>query len=216
MATISTTGPGESQPNNNGGTTLGGGNVDTNGIITNNLELKDVNADDSLSHGSRVVPITAGNLDTDDVKGVQSATGGGTFAYFPNPRTDPHNVIVKGAGTANAGKINNLDSDLLNSTGSEFGDVPRGKPNQVSGSTALGNPKWEYPTMGIPDSGRVPGLTRGATEGSGYTYVAPTGDGTVAGADKNVDRGLAVPGEVTYRTGAPAPVTTNLKPRNFA
>ena len=218
MANISTTSGGASVPQNNGGTVVGGGDFQKSGnLFTKNLEVKDLGKDED-SHGSKVVKKVAGTNDTDDVKGVIEAKGlgNGNFAYFPDPRTDDHNVLTIQGGDTNAGKINNTASTALTSSSAEHAGVERGKPNQVVGTTALGYPTWTYPVL--PSTSRVPGLSDGNGQlGSGYLFTSTT-DGAVAGADKNVygNRTLAVPGEVTYRTGSATPTTTNLKARDSA
>lgn len=199
-----------SEPTNNvGGVVLNGG-TNAAGSFTTALTSMDLGKDEH-SHGNKVVEITAGSGDDDDVRGVIKADSAGTFAYTVNPRTDTNNVITRGGGAANAGKINNRTTkgDLLTVPASEYSGVERGKQNHVTGTTALGTPTWTFPVL--PSTARVPGLTDGNGQlGSGVVY--PTASGTV-GTDVNVNRTLAVPGEVTYRYGAPAPVTQQLRSR---
>ena len=211
MATQTATGTGSK--NNNGGVVVNGG-TNAAGKFTTTLTSMDMTKDEK-QYGNQIPQNTpdAGD-DTKDVTGRIAADAGGTYAYFPNPRTDDLNVLVK-AGGSQSDKINNDASkgNLLTVPGSEYVGVDRGKPNEVTGAQALGNPTWTYPVL--PSTSRVPGLTRGVTEGSGYQFTSTT-DGAADGADKNVygTRTLAVPGEVTYRTGAAEPTTTNLRARD--
>jgi hypothetical protein len=192
--------------NNNGGTVIGGGNVSPTGPISQSLLVKDLNANGI--YGSKIVQnLATSNQFTDDA-GLMKARRSGTLAYFPNAQNSERNFIIRGAGSDSAGKINNSSSALLNSTGSEFAGVPRYKANTVNGTQALGNPTWTYPVL--PGSGRNPGLTRGATLGSGYLFTSTT-DNQVAGVDEATNNTRSIPGELTYRTGAPLPITSNFK-----
>jgi hypothetical protein len=184
---------------NNGGTVVGGGNVDTTGPITNNFLLKEINSVPQ-SYGSKLIQKVATDEDFTNPDGLIAAkpTGTGGFAYNPE-----RNFIVKGLNPT----INGDSSDAVG-LGSEYPDVPRFKKNVISGAKLLGNPTWEFPVL--PGSGRHPGYTRGVNAGQVYDFTSPTDSG-VAGEDKATHQTRAVPGEVTYRTGAPLPTTTNLK-----
>lgn len=212
MAT--TTAKGSGSINNNGATVIGGGSFDPTGPITNGLELRDLY--NPGPYGSRVTESISTDDDFTDVKGVIVANSGspGGLAYTPNPRLGERNFIIRGAGNQSAGKINGEDSDLLNSTGAEFAGITRGKANVKTGASYIGRPTyrtWTYPIL--PGSGRVPGLTRDPREGQSYSFNSTTDNQEVA-VDKAISGTRAVPGELTYRTGAPLPVTTNFKPRD--
>lgn len=194
---------------NNGGTVIGGGNVSATGPITQSLLVKDLNTNGI--YGSKIVQSLATTDRFTDPDGLMKAKRSGTLAYFPNAQAGERNFIIRGAGSTGAGKINNSSSTLLNSTGSEFAGVPRYKANHMIGTQALGNPTWTYPVL--PGSGRTPGLTRGATLGSGYLFTSTT-DGGAAGSDEAINNTRTIPGELTYRTGAPLPVTSNFKAIN--
>lgn len=209
MATQTATGSGST--NNNGGTTINGGAIDTSGPVSNNLSVADLGTKDT-GYGSKVVKIEADDSDDfADTYGVIEANDGSSGGF--NQRQSNDNFIVRGAGTERAGKINGDASELLNTPAAEFAGVPRGKDNTVSGSTKLGNPQWLFPML--PGSGRNPGLIEGAGTGDSYDFTSTT-DGGVAGNDKVVAATKAVPGELTFRTGAPVPTTENLKARDSA
>jgi hypothetical protein len=206
MATQTATGSGGTK--NNGGTIIGGGAVDTNGPISNNLQVKDLATNNN--HGSKVVKQVATSADFTDTYGLIEANPNSAGGLAYNGGYD--NFIIRGAGTTRAGKINGVSSNLLNSTAAEFSGVPRNKKNTVQTAKKLGNPTWTWPIL--PGSGRHPGLDRNDA-GSGFSFSSPT-DGSGIASDKVVSASLSVPGELTYRTGAALPKNTNFKPRNVA
>jgi hypothetical protein len=201
MATQSVKGSGSTK--NNGGTVIGGGNFDSAGPMTNGLLVKDLNVPGP--YGSQVIQRTASTNPFSDADGVIKAKAGnsGVFAYQSND-----NFIVLGAGSERAGKINGVSSNLLATMGSEYAGTPRFKANTITGAQKLGNPQWLYPVL--PGSGRKPGLINGSGLGDVYSFTSTT-DGSTAGSDKAISHTRAVPGEITYRTGAVLPKNTNLK-----
>lgn len=209
----SQTAKGSGSTNNNGGTVINGGSISADGPISKNLPVKDQSV--GGPYGSQILESNPGSgqySDTDGLTVASSGTAGG-LAYTPDVRAGERNFILKGAGTASAGKINNTASTLLNGTGSEFAGVQRSKKNVVAGARKLGKPTWTYPVL--PDSGRHPGLTNTADLGDDFSFTSTT-DGTSAGTDKATSRTRSVPGEVTYRTGAPTATTSNLVARDSA
>lgn len=208
MATKTATGSGST--NNNGGTVINAGNYDPNGPITNDLKLNELSV--GGPYGSQVIKSEATSDEYTTPNGLIGALPSGTLAYSPEKAGD-RNFIIRGAGTTSAGKINGESSTLMNSLGAEFAGVPRNKANTFTGAVRKGEVTWTYPML--PGSGLVPGRNRGSGVGEAYDFVSTT-DNEVSSNDRAISGTKAVPGSVTYRTGAPNPVTTNLKARDSA
>lgn len=196
---------------NNGGTVVNGGNVSSSGPISKVLNVKDLGAVGTQFGGVIVAQSGSASI-SGDPTGIGKARAAGTFAYSPE-KAGHRNFIIRGAGTTSAGMINGSGTSLLNTTGSEFAGVVRGKRNTVTGTRRVGIDKFTYPDYSIPDGTLRPGIVRDEHKGERYEFRSTT-DNAVDEADKVLSANRSIPGELTYRTGASLPVTTNIPPRD--
>lgn len=197
---------------NNGGTVVNGGSVQA-GPVSKNLSVRDLSATNS-QYGSKLVEKTGSASSSSDPDGVKKARPSGTFAYSPE-KAGTRNFILRAAGTTSAGKINGTATNLLNTTGSEFAGVSRGKTNSKTTETRIGVDQYSYPAVSIPNGTKYPGITRDANRGVQYSFLSTT-DNQANASDKVLTANRTIPGELTYRTGSPVPKTTNIPPRDSA
>jgi hypothetical protein len=198
---------------NNGGTVVNGGAVEASSPMSKNLTVIDQAVGDN-GYGSKLLEKTGSNAASADPTGIKKARPSGTFAYSPE-KAGTRNFILRAAGTASAGKINGTSTTLLNSTGSEFAGVSRGKTNSKVSETRLGVDQYSYPAVSMPNGTKYPGITRDENRGVVYNFKSTTDNGADS-SDKVLTANRAIPGELTYRTGAPMPKTTNIPPRDSA
>lgn len=196
---------------NNGGTVVNGGASDVNSPILSRIKVMDIGGLDN-QYGSKLVENSSATSSTSDGDRVKKARPSGTFAYSPE-KTGTRNFILRAAGTQSAGKINGTTTNLLNSTGADFAGVKRGKTNSKVGETRVGVDQYSYPAVSIPNGTKFPGITRDTNRGVYYNFLSTT-DNAVAASDKVLTANRSIPGELTYRTGAPSPKTTNIPPRD--
>lgn len=191
---------------NNGATVVGGGNVNLSGPVSKNLSLRNLGVEGNLGH--TVKELSPINDSGSQPYGVTSANNGVgyVFAYEPAKYGD-RSVIAKGVGS----KINRVNSTVMSSTASEYNGLPRNKSNVVNGATIVDGDHWLMPPPPSGGGKIHPGFEPNPLRGSGYNFT--NGKGGVA-ADKNTTSSRSVPGEITFRTGSPIPVTQNLKPRD--
>jgi|688.fasta_scaffold03072_27 hypothetical protein len=198
---------------NDGGTVVAGGTL-SDSPMTKVVNVNELNT--GSEYGSKVVEnVATGNQFTDPhgvIKAKSAGTGG--LAYYPDPYAGERNFVLRAAGDS-AGKINNDAASLLNVPGAQFAGVGQDSVHKLLTSRRLG--VTTYNVLAVPSSGVFPGRTKGAGAGNVITYVAPTGNGTVAGTDDAASSTRAVPGELTYHFGALAvPTTADYKAKDSA
>ena len=199
MATQGAKGSGGPQKvNNNGGTVVGGGDFDPTGPISNDLKIRDLGFDGV--YGSQIVESVATSDDTTDPDGLITANpnSAGGLAH-----QEDRNIIAIGLDSTINGEASNLQTPA-----SDYAGVPRYKRNVVTGSTKLGKRQWLYPALPGPE--RVPGKVLDPNEGQAYDFASTTASGD-AGVDQATERDRKFPGELTFRFGAPLPVTRDLR-----
>jgi hypothetical protein len=196
---------------NNGATVVNAGNVSSTGPVTKVVNIKDLGSVNS-QFGGKIVQKTGSVSSSGDPTGVTKARAAGTFAYSPE-KAGHRNFIIRGAGSTSAGMINGSGTNLLNTTGSEFAGIVRGKRNTVTGTRRVGVDKFTYPDYSIPNGTLRPGIVRDPNKGEYYSFTSTT-DNEADAADKVLTANRSIPGELTYRTGAPLPTTTNILPRD--
>jgi len=182
---------------NDGGTVLAAGTL-ADSPMTKVLNTNELNT--GTAYGSKIVENTATGANFTDPHGVIKAKSAGTggLAYSPNSYDGVKNFIIRGAGDS-ASKINNDTASLLATPGAQFAGVGQRGIHKITTTRKYG--VTTYNILAVPSSGVVPGRTKGAGAGDLVTYVATTGDGTVAGTDDAASPTRGIPGELTYHFG---------------
>ena len=188
-----------------------GGTVVAGGTLSDSPMTKVINVNELATgseYGSKVVANAATGNQFTDPHGVQTAKSAGTggLAYYPDPYAGERNFILMAAGDS-AGKINNDAVSLLNVPGAQFAGVGQPTVHKLLKTRKLG--VTTYNILAVPSSGVVPGRTKGAGAGDLVTYVATSGNGSVAGTDDAASSTRGIPGELTYHFGALAKPTTD-------
>lgn len=205
--------------NNSAGVVNDGGTVVAGGTLSDSPMTKVVNVNElntGSEYGSKVVENDGSGGEYTDPQGVIKAKSAGTggLAYFPDANAGERNFIMRAAGDS-AGKINNDSASLLNIPGAQFAGVGQPTVHKLLTTRKLG--VTTYNILAVPSSGVVPGRTKGAGAGDLVTYVATTGNGSVAGTDDAASSTRSVPGELTYHFGAlAAPTSTDYKSKEAA
>lgn len=196
---------------NDGGTVVGAGTLGSDSPMTKVLNTRDLRT--GPDYGSKVKADTSPGPNFHDPHGVIAAKSGGTggLAYFPNK--DDRNFLIRAAGSTGAGKINNDSSTLLTIPGGVSTDNTINKllVNRRGGDYA----STAFNVLAVPSSGVSPGRTRGANAGTTFSYVATSGNGTVAATDNAAATSRRVPGELTYMFGAKNPTNVNYKAKDL-
>jgi hypothetical protein len=190
-------------------TTAGSGTVFRNngGVILNigsspEYNIRDLSLIKNLpavaAYGTTVVQDSAtGPIGFTDPNGVTKVRSAGTFAYTP-PYGSGYLFVA--AGDINAGSINGSGSTILTIPGGAVGQVI----NKNLKTTQVGTyATAKFDLYAVPSSGVVPGRTKGTGAGTAVTYVSTSGN--FPAIDDAASPTRAVPGELTYRFGAPLP-----------
>jgi hypothetical protein len=214
MATVAPTGTGgdaavEVRDN---GTIFNAGNVAAGGPITSVVTLRDAakqTFEDISAVGSKVVANDGTGAATTDRAGVTNPVSAGTIAY----NAGPTEWIIRGGNVATT--IGGVANTVLVSAGSDIAGAftaTRDNLNHsiLAGSGAFANSAHTYDVTARPSTNITPNFTR---EAGGGTYTLNNTDGTVA-VTSEIIPSKSVPGELTYRFGAPNPTTDEYKPKD--
>jgi hypothetical protein len=169
---------------NKGGTVLKAGNIASNSPITNNFTILESVAKTS-SYGSKVV-LSSGSTGSSGNIGTASAMT--TFAY----KQVPGRYIIR----KDCDYVNGVANTTLNSCASSSSERMRAIP-YIESARSLGSgvsTTWNYETGAI-------------TKGDG------AGESRSFGADYAARPTNAVPGELTYKTGAKLAKADDYKPK---
>ena len=204
-----TTAKGSGSTVNNGGTVLAAGTLSADSPMTKVINLNELAVDDG--YGSQVVANDGGAVPGfTDPAGVTTAKSAGTggLAYFPDAQAGERNFILKAAGDS-ASKINNDSTTLLNIPGAEYDGVGRETIHKVVSTRRIGSyASASFDVLAVPDSGVVPGRTRGAGAGDASDFVE-VDDGSTSASDDAASPTRSVPGELTYHFGGLGRPTTD-------
>lgn len=210
MAIVAPSGDGNStgRAKNNGGTIVNGGNVASDSAFTKVIPLTTLADDVGKSFGSVVVANDGTGADTTDRAGVRKAVSAGTLAY----KAGPTEWVVRGIATTLGGVANTV---LLNK-GAEY-DSSKLRDNilELTHTHALGS--GSLATVNFyarPDGTINPAFTKAGNAGYEVQFVKASGYGTLAATDDAATPTRAVPGELTYRTGAKLPVSVTYKAKD--
>ena len=196
------------------GTIFNAGNVAADGPVTSVVTLRDAakQTDADISAvGSKVVANDGTVGPTDDSAGVAKGVSGGTLAY----NAGPTEWIMRGGNVA--ATIGGVANTVLVSAGSDIAGAftaTRDGINQINSTRTLGSGGGTFDMFAVPSAQITPGFTKGASAGDAQNFVAPSGTGGHASADNAAAPTRGVPGELTYRFGAPNPTTDEYKAKN--
>lgn len=200
--------------NNNGGTVLQGGNVDTTGFITNNFTMQEATAGNAAEdiYGSTIVAKSGTGASTTDRVGVRKAVNAGTIAFTPTATQ----WIMKGGNVSTT--IGGVANTVLVGGHTDFDGKAATRDNiqENLATYMLGSGNGTFDVMAVSSTELTPGYTKGGDAGSKRFFVAPSGAGDVNATDDAAVPTRAVPGELTYMDGSPNPVTDEYQARDSA
>ena len=181
-------------PVNNGATIKKAGNINTTtGPVTVSRSLMDDAK--TTQYGSKVV-LSSGSTGSSGNIGTANA-----FTNFAYQMVAGRYIMKK-----NTAYVNGSANTLLNSCAGDFGirrPIPRLETTRAMGS-GVGT-SWDYETGAI---------TKGARAGEEINFIDPmTAGGATASTDAAANPTDAVPGELSYKTGAKLPTTDEYQPR---
>lgn len=210
MATIAPSGNGTSASTkanmrNNSGYVAGNF---TAGVIKG-LGINTLADDLGRSFGSKIVANDGTGANTTDRVGVSGVIANGTLAYNP-PATQ---WIMKGVGVTT--KLNNLNNSGIYSAGADWDGKPNNFLTGTSGTVMLGSGTLATFDFYADSNGTIqPNYTKAANAGTRSNFVRPSGNGSIAVTSADLFPTRAVPGELTYRTGAATPVLSDYKAKD--
>ena len=217
MATVAPSGAGD-QPAvevRDNGTIFNAGNVASTGPITNAVTLREAarqGFEDISAVGSKVVANDGTGASTTDRAGVAKGVSGGTLAY----NAGATEWIMRGGNVATT--IGGVANTVLVSAGSDIAGAftaTRDNVNEINSTRTLGSGVTAtFDLLAVPSTEINPGFTKGGGAGNSQNFVAPSGAGDVATTDEAAAPTRGVPGELTYRFGAPNPTTDEYKAKN--
>ena len=216
MATVAPSGDGNAPAVEvrDNGTIFNAGNVATGGPVTSVVTLRDAakQTDADISAvGSKVVAKAGNGAATTDRAGVAKGVSGGTLAY----NAGPTEWIMRGGNVA--ATIGGVANTILVSAGSDVAGAftaTRDSINQINSTRTLGSGvTTEFDMFAVPSTQITPGFTKGGGAGNAQNFVQAD-DGSTASADNAAAPTRGVPGELTYRFGAPNPTTDEYKAKN--
>jgi len=219
MATVAPSGDGThtSVEVRDNGTIFNAGNVATGGPVTSVVTLRDAADDFGASYGSKVIASVAGGATTDSV-GVSGAVASNvvdevtSLAY----NAGATEWIMRGGNVTTT--IGGVANTVLASAGSDIAGAftaTRDGINQINSTRRLGTGGGTFDMFAVPSTQITPGFTKGAGAGNAQNFVDPAaGDGTSVSADGAAAPTRTVPGELTYRFGAPNPTTDEYKSKD--
>jgi len=217
MATVAPSGAGD-QPAvevRDNGTIFNAGNVATGGPVTSVVTLRNAakqGFEDISAVGSKVVANDGTGAATTDRAGVAKGVSGGTLAY----NAGATEWIMRGGNVATT--IGGVANTVLVSAGADIAGAftaTRDGINQINSTRTLGSGvTTEFDMFAVPSTQITPGFTKGAGAGNAQNFVAPSGAGDVASVDNAAAPTRTVPGELTYRFGAPNPTNDVYKSKD--
>ncbi len=218
MATVAPSGTGghAAVEVRNNGTIFNAGNVATDGPVTSVVTLRDAADDFGASYGSKVIASVAGGATTDRV-GVSGAVAGAIVDEVTSLGFNANATqwIMRGGNVTTT--IGGVANTVLVSAGSDIAGAftaTRDSINQINSTRRLGTGGGTFNMFAVPSDQITPGFTKGANAGDAQNFVAPSGTGGHASVDNAAAPTRSVPGELTYRFGAPNPTTDEYKPKN--
>jgi hypothetical protein len=194
------------------GTIFNAGNVATGGPVTSAVTLREAakqGFEDISAVGSKVVANDGTGASTTDRAGVAEGVSGGTLAY----NAGATEWIMRGGNVATT--IGGVANTILVSAGSDVAGAftaTRDSINQINSTRSLGS-SGVFDLNATPSTEITPGFTKGVGAGLSQPFVKAD-DGSTASADNAAAPDRGVPGELTYRFGAPNPTTDEYKAKN--
>ena len=215
MATVAPSGDGNAPAVEvrDNGTIFNAGNVVSTGPITSVITLKDAakqGFEDISAVGSKVVANDGTGASTTDRVGVAKGVSGGTLAY----NAGATEWIMRGGNVATT--IGGVANTVLVSAGSDVAGAftaTRDNVNQLNSTRRLGTGGGTFDMFAVPSTEINPGFSKGANAGDAQNFVQAD-DGSTASADNAAAPTRTVPGELTYRFGAPNPTQDNYKAKD--
>lgn len=192
---------------NDAGTLVHAGTPASNSPIQNVLTADELADDVGTSFGSKVV---SQDGTTGDFAGVTKAVSGGTLAY----QADATEWVVRGGNVTTA--LGGVANDQLIGGGRDYtgslNDSATEAARVIIDSELVGASGFNI--FAAPSTDMVPGRTRMANAGTGFSFVNPA-DGTAAVATE-IAPSRSVPGELVYRDGSAEPVQKDYKASDAA
>ena len=215
MATVAPSGDGNAPAVEvrDNGTIFNAGNVVATGPITSAVTLRDAakQTDADISAvGSKVVANDGTGDATTDRAGVTNPVSAGAIAY----NAGATEWIVRGGNVATT--IGGVANTVLVSAGSDVAGAftaTRDGINQINSTRRLGTGST-FDMFAVPSGHINAGFQVGSNAGDAQNFVAPSGTGGHASVDNAAAPTRGVPGELTYRFGAPNPTTDEYKAKN--
>mgnify|MGYP003996576057 CR=1 FL=1 len=196
------------------GTIFNAGNVATGGPVTSVVTLRDAakqTFEDISAVGSKVVANDGTGAATTDRAGVTNPVSAGAIAY----NAGATEWIVRGGNVATT--IGGVANTVLVSAGSDIAGAftaTRDGINQINSTQTLGSGvTTEFDMFAVPSTQITPGFTKGGGAGNAQNFVQAD-DGSTASADNAAAPTRGVPGELTYRFGAPNPTQDEYKAKD--
>lgn len=211
MATVAPSGDGNAPAVEvrDNGTIFNAGNVVSTGPITNAVTLRDAADDFGESTGSKVVANDGTGAATTDRAGVAKGVSGGTLAYDASATE----WIMRGGNVATT--IGGVSNTVLVSAGSDVAGAftaTRDNVNEINSTRRLGT-GGTFDLLAVPSGHINAGFQVGTGAGNAQNFVQAD-DGSTASADNAAAPTRGVPGELTYRFGAPNPTQDEYKAKN--
>lgn len=194
------------------GTIFNAGNVATGGPVTSVVTLRDAakqTFEDISAVGSKVVANDGTGAATTDRAGVKVGAAAGTLAY----NAGATEWIVRGGNVATT--IGGVANTVLVSAGSDVAGAftaTRDGINQINSTRRLGTGST-FDMFAVPSGHINAGFQVGSNAGDAQNFVQAD-DGSTASADNAAAPTRGVPGELTYRFGAPNPTQDEYKAKD--
>lgn len=214
--------------NNNGGTLIGAGDIDTDiGPVKNDLAITTIADKFDDVTGSKVVANDGTGAVTTDRAGVDKAVSGGTLAFTPDKDgTRSEIFIMRGVTTKIGGQTSsdvralNAGSSYAASAGITRASIPSNYAEGVaagssgvrlgvivSNSGAFHNTNHTFNVLARPSTDITPAFVKDS-DGVASAFTQFNTDGTVA-VKSEIFPSRSVPGELTYHFGAAGGPTTD-------
>jgi hypothetical protein len=217
MATVAPSGDGNAPAVEvrDNGTIFNAGNVVSTGPITSVITLKDAakqGFEDISAVGSKVVANDGTGASTTDRVGVS-----GAFSNTPAYNASATEWIMKGGNVSTT--IGGVANTVLVSAGSDVAGAftaTRDNVNQINSTRTLGSGVTAtFDLLAVPSTEINPGFTKGGGAGNAQNFIDPSGlGGAMTAVDSAAAPTRTVPGELTYRFGAPNPTQDDYKAKN--
>lgn len=176
--------------------------------VVKGLGINTLADDFGKSFGSKVVLKDGTGANTTDRVGVTGVVGS-NIAY----NATATQWIMNGVGVTT--KLNNQNNNVLFSASSDWDGKENNYISAVSGTMLYGSGDLATFDFFANSNGTIqPNFTKAANAGAKSNFVRPSGNGTIAVTPSDVLPSKAVPGELTYRTGASMPVNADYKAKD--